>query len=97
MLVFFAAQLLLFGACLGSREYELPVLPVIFPSPDIPANYTKLIPQKIWVAVKDAKDELPGTVICPISSFTLLNAFLLQNRPLEKLFPTEQSLATQCL
>ena len=42
------------------QDYDLPVLPTKFPILNVEAQYSKLIPRKIWIAVKDRKDELPG-------------------------------------
>jgi hypothetical protein len=40
--------------------YELPVIPSKLPDVIQEKNYNKLIPRKIWIAVKDRNDPLPG-------------------------------------
>lgn len=52
-------------ACSASElpPYDLPVLPASLPEVSGPnSTYNKHIPRKIWMAVKDINDELPGHI-----------------------------------
>jgi hypothetical protein len=41
--------------------YDLPVLPLNLPAHGVRTEtYDKFVPRKIWIAVKDKNDELPG-------------------------------------
>ena len=42
--------------------YDLEVIPASLPPVVIPEGYNKHVPRKIWMAVKDIKDELPGHI-----------------------------------
>lgn len=62
--VIWFALLLAENLASGSSDippYDLPVLPKALPEHSKPnSTYDKFVPRKIWVAVKDIKDELPG-------------------------------------
>jgi len=42
--------------------YDLEVIPASLPPIVIPEGYNKHVPRKIWMAVKDIKDDLPGHI-----------------------------------
>ena len=58
-----AAAMYLSATATGVDPYDLEViprnLPVVTPAD---STYTKHVPRKIWMAVKDIKDELPGHI-----------------------------------
>lgn len=58
------AVLLLLGfSGIVAQDYDNPVFPSSLPElPSVDPFYKKHIPRRLWIAVKDRKDELPGTL-----------------------------------
>lgn len=48
---------------IAAQDYDNPVFPPSLPElPAVDPYYKKHIPRRLWIAVKDRKDDLPGTL-----------------------------------
>lgn len=59
--------------------YDLDVIPATLPPVAIAANYNKHVPRKIWMAVKDIKDNLPGHIQAFLKKNSLWEANICDN------------------